>query len=181
MKHIFYKTRIKHRSARQRGFTLIELLLYVGIVGSLLTAVVLFFGTTVDSRVKNQSISEVNQQGVLAMEYITGTLRNATSVTTPASGGSGASLTLVVANGTLSPTIFDLNGTTLQVKEGAAVAVALTSSKVQVSGLTFKNLTRSGTPGVVQVRFTLSRTNPSNRNEYDFQKEFVASAALRWP
>lgn len=169
------------RRTRQRGFTLIELLLYVSIVGSLLTAVVMFFATTVDSRVKNQSISEVNQQGTAALEYVASTIRDATSITAPAMGTSAASLTLVVASGSLSPTIFDLSGTTLQVKEGAAAAVPLTNNKVQISGLTFKNLSRASTPGVVQVSFTLSRVNAGNRNEYDYQKTFTTSAALRWP
>jgi len=41
----------------QAGFTLIELLLYVSLVGSLLTAVVMFFAMTLDARVKTQRIS----------------------------------------------------------------------------------------------------------------------------
>lgn len=165
---------------RQTGYTLIELLLYVAIVGVLLTSVSYFFGIMVDSRVKNQSIAEVEDQGSATMDYITQTIRNATSITSPAAAGSGSSLTLVVPTGSLSPTVFNLSGTTLQVTEGAASAIALTSNDVQVSALTFKNLTRSGTPGLVQVSFTLARTNPNNRNEYDYQKTFTASAEVGW-
>lgn len=161
------------------GFTLIELLLYVTIVGSLLIAVSMFFATMLDARIKSQSIVEVEQQGALALDYIASTIRGADSITTPAAAGTGASLTLVVPTGALSPTIFDLSGTTLQVKEGAAAAIALTNSKVQVTNLTFKNLTRSGTPGVVQVSITLSRVNTTNRNQYDYQKTFTTTAALR--
>jgi len=168
-------------AAAQKGFTLIELLLYVAILGSLLLTVSMFFATTVESRVKNQSISEVDQQGTLAMDYILQTIRNADTITLPAAGGSAASLTLAVPTSALSPTVFDLNGTALQVKEGTGAAVALTSSKVQISSLSFKNLTRSGTPGLVQVSFTITRTNLIGRNEYDYQKNFVSSAALRWP
>ena len=166
---------------KQRGFTLIELLLYVSIVGGLLMAISMFFATTLESRVKNQSISEVNQQGSAVMEYITKTIRNSDSITTPAAGASAASLTLAVPTGSLSPTIFDLNGTAFQVKEGAAAAIPLTNNKVQISSLSFKNLTRSGTPGIIQVSFIVSRTNTSNRNEYDYQRTFTSSAALRWP
>lgn len=165
------------------GFTLIELLLYVSLVGSLLISVVLFFGMVVDARVKTQSVSEVDQQGVAAMEYITRTIRDATSITAPTAGaGASNSLTLVVANGTLNPTIFDLSGSTLEVKEGSpAVITPLTNSKVQVTSLAFTNLSRASTPGVVRVQFTLSRVNPAGRNEYDYQKTFTSSAALRWP
>lgn len=169
------------KSARQHGFTLIELLLYISIVGGLLTAVVMFFATTVETRVKTQTISEVNQQGTAAMEYITGVIRDASSITSPAAGASAASLTLVVPTGSLSPTVIDLNGSTLQTKEGAAAAVPLTSPLVQISSLSFTNLSRASTPGIIQIRFTVTRTNPNNRNEYDYQKIFTASAALRWP
>lgn len=71
-------------------------------------------------------------------------------------------------------------GSALQIKEGAAAAIPLTSNDVQVSGLTFNNLTRSGTPGIVQVSFTLSRVNPSGRNEYDYQKTFTSTAEVAW-
>lgn len=321
------------------GYTLIELLLYVGIVGALLTGVTMFFGSTLDARVKNQSISEVDQQGAQIMELITQTVRNADSITTPAAGASGSTLTLVVPTPAASPTIFNMSGTTsvlgynsdgtstdsnnsdsinatkftastsgtvstlyarvgatigsspnnkaqmaiysgatpttllasssettltanswnafslspvtinsgttywlayntngttgaqnnlrvhtgtagqslftdqtygtwpsswsgtaqalefsvyadvvsggatnaLQIKEGSNTEVVLSNSKVAVSNLTFTNLTRSSTPGVVRISFTLSRVNANNRNEYDYQKTFVTSAALRWP
>jgi hypothetical protein len=114
------------------------------------------------------------------MDNITQTIRNATSITTPAAAGSGASLTLVVPTGTLSPTIFSLNGTALQVKEGTGANVALTSSDVQISNLTFKNLTRSGTSGIVQVSFTVTRVNSGGRNELDYQKTFTSSAEIGW-
>lgn len=318
------------------GYTLLELLLYIGIIGALLTSVTMFFGAVVDARVKNQSISEVDQQGELIMSLITQTIRNADSITSPAAGASDDSLTITVPTGVLSPTIFDLAGATvlgyntdgtttdtsnsnvinatsftagasgtvsmlyarvgpvigaspnnkaqmaiysgatpttqlavsgdvvltpgawnafpiptitvasgttywlayntngtastqndlryhagaagqarffgqtygawpaswvgvtqareysvyahivtgsnaIQIKEGAGSAVPLSNSKVQVSGLTFTNLTRPGTPGVVQVSFTVSRVNAANRNEYDYQKTFTTTAALRWP
>jgi Tfp pilus assembly protein PilW len=165
---------------RQSGYTLIELLLYVVIISALLTSITYFFGITIEARAKNQTIAEVDEQGVAAMDYINQTIRNATSITTPTAGGNGSSLTLVVPTGSLSPTIFNLSGTTLQVKEGSANAIALTSNDIQVTSLAFRNLTRSGTPGMVQVSFTLSRTNPGGRNEYDYQKTFTSSAEVAW-
>jgi prepilin-type N-terminal cleavage/methylation domain-containing protein len=328
-------------SAQQynQGFTLIELLLYLAIVGSLLVSITYFFAMTAEARVKNQSASEVNDQAMAAMDYITQTIRNATSITSPAAGASAASLTLVVPTGSLSPTIFDSSGSgaqlgsnvgtgtpdtsdnnninatkfvapatgtlstlfafvsspvsaspnnvaqmaiysgttspttllassastaltagawntfsispvsitsgqtywlayntngltitsnelisnagttgqsiyapqtfgtwpaswtgtpqnvqfsayglitaagsagSLQVKEGAAAVIPLTSNDVQVTNLTFKNLTKTGTAGILQVSFTMARNNPGGRNEYDFQKTFTTSAELTW-
>lgn len=163
---------------RQSGYTLIELLLYVVIVGVLLTSVVSFFGMVTESRVKNQTIAEVDQQGTAVMDYITQTIRNASSISTPAAGAAAASLTLVVPTGGLSPTVFSLSGTTLQVKEGAAAAIALTNGRVEISGLSFKNLTRSGTNGIVQVSFVLSHINPSNQTTFNYQKTFTSSAEI---
>ena len=164
----------------QPGFTLLELLLYVSILGAVMLATVTFFGTVTTARVKNQSIAEVNDQGAHAMDLVLQTIRNATSITAPAAAGSAASLTLVVPTGSLSPTIINLNGTALQVKQGSAAAVPLTSDDVQIPSITFKNVTRSGTPGIVQVSFVMKRTNPNNRNEYDYQKTFTGSAEVAW-
>jgi type II secretory pathway pseudopilin PulG len=164
----------------QHGYTLVELLLYIALVGTLLTSVTYFFSLSVDSRVKNQSIAEVNDQGAAVMDRITQTIRNASSVTSPVPGTTASSLTLVVPTGALSPTVFNLNSTTLQITEGANSAVALTSDEVQVTNLTFKNLTRTGTNANIQISFTLSRTNPSGRNTYDYQKTFISSAGLSW-
>lgn len=325
--------------ANEQGYTLIELLLYVAIVGVLLAAVTTFFGSTVDARVKNQTINEVNEQATQLMDSITQTVHNATSISSPAAGASGSSLTLVVPTGSLSPTVFDISGggstvlgynadggntdtgdsnsidatkftasasgtistlyaligptvaaspnnkgqmaiysgttpttllasssdTTLtanawnafaissisvtsgqtywlayntngtsstqnnvryavgtsgqerfvgqtygawpssftgntgtnqmsvyanivsggstgaaEVKEGANAAVALTNSQVQLTNLTFTNLTRGGTNGSVQVSFTITHVNPAGRNEYDYQQTYKTTAEVGW-
>ena len=335
-----YDSNYKMIHAYHRGFTLIELLLYTSIVGSLLLAITGFFGLVLESRVKNQTIIEVDQQGMAALERITQTIRNASSITSPSTGATGSSLTLAMPTAGINPTIFDISGgstilgynsdggstdsddnnfmnatkftasasgtistlyafvgptigsspnnkaqmalyngdangpttliasssdTTLtasswnafpissvsvtsgtiywlayntngtasaqnnlryhigttnqtkfaartygtwpatwsggtfsnfedsmyapistggssgalQIKEGAGAALPLTNDHVQVTGLTFKNLSRPSTRGVVQVIFTVSRLNPGGKNEYDYQKTFTGTAALR--
>jgi type II secretory pathway pseudopilin PulG len=171
-----------HTHKRQQGYTLIELLLYVAIMGTLLTTVTYFFGTVASARVKDQTVLEVNDQGVALMDYITQTIRNATSITAPTIGTTGSSLTLVVPTGALSPTVINaisLPGI-IQVKEGAGAAIPLISNDVQVNSLTFKNLSRTGTPGIIQVNFVLARVNPSNMNEFDYQKSFIGTAEVAW-
>lgn len=161
-----------------RGFTLVEMLLYISLAGILIVVLISMFTLSLNARLKNQSMSEVNQQGIAAIEYMTNTLRNATAYTSPAAGASANSLTATVPTASLSPTIFSLNGTILQVKEGAAAAIPLTNSNVQITALSFKNLSRTSTPGVVQINLTVSKTNPSSRNEFDYQKTFTTSVAL---
>jgi prepilin-type N-terminal cleavage/methylation domain-containing protein len=172
-------THDKYIRSRQSGYTLIELLLYVALIGILLTAVVGFFTMTADARVKNQTINEVNDQGVFAIDTITQSLRNATSITAPSTGASGGQLTIVMPTSAISPTIFNLSGTTLQIKEGTNTAVSLTNSKVQIIAFSVKNLSRPSTPGIAQISLTLARVNGSGRNEYEYTKTFTASVAIR--
>ena len=164
--------------SRQAGYTLIELLLYIAMVGVLLAAVTAFFGVTTDARIKNQSMTEVNEQGLFALDMIAQTVRNGTSISSPAAGASESQLTLTVPTGALSPTVFDVSGGVLRMKEGAGSAVALTNSKVQVVSLAVANLTRSGTGGIVQISLTLSRINTAGVNQYDYTETFTTSVGV---
>ncbi|MBI2645179.1 prepilin-type N-terminal cleavage/methylation domain-containing protein [Candidatus Uhrbacteria bacterium] len=163
----------------KKGFTLIELLLYVTISSVLLLVISAFLSSLLQSRVKNQTIAEVEQQGVQVMHIITQTALNAQSITSPTQGMSVSSLTLNVTATTSDPTIFDLSNGAIRIKEGAANAISLTNSRITASALTFQNLSRSATPGTVRIHYTLTHLNPSGRNEYDFTKTFVSSATLR--
>jgi len=163
----------------QAGYTLIELLLYVAMVGVLLGAITVFFSISTDARIKNQSINEVNDQGTFALDYAAQTVRNATSISSPAASTSGSQLTLAVPTSSLSPTVFSVVGGVLQVKEGTATAIALTNSKIQVTSFSVTNLTRSGTSGIVQINLTLNRINAASRNEYDYQRTFTTSIGVR--
>lgn len=137
-----------------KGFTLIELLLYVSIVGAVILSVSAFLPLLMQSRVKNQTISEVEQQGVQVMQLITQTGRNADSIN--------------------FTTAFDLSGGTIRQN-----SIALTNSRVVASNLTFQNLSRTGTPGTIRIQFTLTHINPEGRQEYNFSKTFYGTATIR--
>jgi prepilin-type N-terminal cleavage/methylation domain-containing protein len=169
------------RQPTQPGFTLIELLLYVAISSIMLLAISSFLGTLLQSRVKNQTIAEVEQQGLAVTQLINQTARNAQAITAPTVGANAASATLNVITGASNPTIFDISAGVLRIKEGAGAAVPLTNSRVVASGLNFQNLSRAGTPGTIRVQFTLTHVNNSGRNEYSYAKTFITSATLYWP
>lgn len=137
-----------------RGFTLIELLLYVAIVGAIIFSIAGFLSLLMQSRVKNQTIAEVEQQGIQVMQVITQTGRNATDINFTAA--------------------FDLSAGAIRQN-----SIALTNSRVVASNLTFQNLSRAGTPGTVRIQLTLTHINPSGRNEYDFSKTFYGTATIR--
>ena len=166
---------------KSNGFTLIELLLYVVVASSVLFLSTFFISTLLESRVKNQTIAEVEQQGFHIMQIITSTIQNAEDITSPSAGNTSTSLTLDVIETSDDPTVFDLDGGILRITEGSNDPIDLTNTNVTVSNLSFENNSRSDTPGVVNVSFTVERVNATGRYEYDFVKTFYAGASLRHP
>ncbi len=172
---------ITYKLQADKGFTLVELLLYVGTASILLLATSLFFFVLLQSRVKNQTIAEVEQQGLQVMQSITQTVRNAEAITVPSAGISTSSLTLDVVAAASDPTVLHESSGVIRITEGIGSPVALTNSRVTASGLAFQNLSHAGTPGTVRIQFTLTQVNPEGRNEYSFSKTFIGSATLRQP
>jgi len=163
-----------------KGFTLIELLLYVSILGSMILSVSGFLFLLMQSRVKNQTIAEVEQQGVQVIQLVTQTIRNAETITSPTAATTATTATIDVVTASLDPTIFDLAGGTIRIAEGTGSPIALTNSQVTASSLSFYNLTRTTTQGTMRIQFTLTHINPSGRNEYDYSKTFYATSTLRY-
>ncbi len=125
-------------------------------------------------------INEVEQQGLAAMSLIMQTIRNADSITAPTAGASGSALTLIVPAPN-NPTVFSLSSGALTVSEAGGTPAILTNNRVVVSGLTFYNLTRLGTPGMLRVEMTLKYLSTASSSPYSYQKTFYGGAALRQP
>lgn len=179
MKKLLYsKFHIRHSN---QGFTLIELLLYVAISGVILLVISLFLQTLLESRIKNQTIAEVEQQGLQVMQLITQTIRNADTINSPAIGASAATLSINTYTAGNNPTVFDLSSGVIRIKEGVGSAIALTNARITASALNFQNLSRVSTPGTIRISFTITHSNPAGRNEYNFSKTFYGSASLRQP
>ncbi|MBI4713620.1 hypothetical protein HY771_00310 [Candidatus Uhrbacteria bacterium] len=169
------------RHPTSAGFTLLELLLYVGISSIILLSISVFLFSLIESRTKNQVIAEVEQQGAQVMQTIEQTARNAEAINSPTIGANASTLSLDVVTGGYDPTVFDLSSGVIRITEGAGSAVSLTNSRVTATSLTFYNLSRTSTPGIIRVQFTLTHINLEGRNEYTYSKTFVGSAALRQP
>lgn len=167
------------KNKKSNGFTLIELLISISVVGILIIGITDFYFTIVSSRIKNQTIADVEQQGTSASKLLTQLVRNATEITSPVVGASGTMLTLDSEDAALDPTIIDASLNRLRIREGAASPVFLTTTSVTLSDLTFTNLSRASTPGVVQISFTLTHINQPGTQGYDYVKTFTTSAALR--
>lgn len=166
-------------ATKQRGFTLVELMLYVALASTLLLGMTLFFGQALQARVKSQSMAEVDQQGQAVMEEITRAVQSASAFTVPTHWADASSLVLTMPAGGTNPTVFGVSGGALQITEGAGSPVALTNSHIRILNFTVTDLSRSGTPGIVQIRFDAAYASSSARQEYSYQKSFVTSVALR--
>ncbi|MDO8482875.1 MAG: prepilin-type N-terminal cleavage/methylation domain-containing protein [bacterium] len=149
------------QSGRQtnKGFTLVELLLYISLSGIILLSVSLFMASLLEARVKNQTIAAVEQEGAQVMEIINQALRNATAINSPATGTSAVLLSINTIIPENNPTIFDVSSSTIRIQEGVGPAVPLTSNRIIVSDLNFKNLTKPFTRGNIRTTFTLSHVH----------------------
>ncbi len=169
------------KCSMKKGFTLVETLLYLAILSIVVLSFSSFMFLAYASRAKAAVVAEVEQQGNQIMSLIAQNIRNAVSVSSPAPGGTANFLTLIEYTPALSPTTFDQSGNIMRVREGASVAINLTSDRVIAPDISFRNVSRPGTPGAVQIRFRLTYINSSNRNEYSYSKIFTSTVSLRWP
>jgi prepilin-type N-terminal cleavage/methylation domain-containing protein len=163
----------------QKGFTLVELILYIAIASMIVVFASVFIHNLLESKTKNQAILEVEEQGVQTLNLVTQTIRNAQSLNSPAAGELSSELSLAVDDAAKSPTVLDVSQKTLRIKEGDSEAVPLTSNRVWVDEIRFRNLSRDGTPGIVRIEFTLSYASSGQSQAYQYSKTFYASAALR--
>lgn len=167
------------KPTKQTGLTLVEVLLYLAILATFLSVITSFIIILFQSRIKSETMEEVEFQGELIMQEITQSIRDAESINSPSQGNSADSLSLEMPSASNNPTVYSLSGNTLQIQEGSASSVNLSNSKVNVTALTFENLTRDNGSGIIKITYTIERINPENRNEYEYTKSFYNSATIR--
>ena len=173
------KQNIKHLQKRTSGFTLVELLLYVALSGTVLFATTLFLSYLLESRIKNQTIAEVDTQGLQIMQLITQTIRNSTGIISPATTTNATIIALNTINLANNPTYFDFANRSIRIKEGAGATTTLNNTRVIISNVAFSNLSRINTDGTIRIHFTLSATSSSSQYQSTYSKDFSDSATLR--
>lgn len=123
----------------KQGFTLVELILYIALIllvfGSL-TAVGLI---TVQTGQKSSVVSSVGATGRYVSERIKMEIREARGINSV----TATSIDLQTFDLTKDPTIIDLSGGNIRVKQGAGSAIAINSTNTTITGLTFTNQTTS--------------------------------------
>jgi Tfp pilus assembly protein PilW len=180
---IKYKALLKCRQGRRVldmvwGFTLIEFLIYISIVGLILVLMTNLFWNVILGGTKENSYQEVQQNGRFAIFKMKQEIKKAIGINNPLPGSSANSLSLVMANPIFNPTVFDLNGGKLRITKGGSSPIEITTDQINVSSLSFTNLSYSDTPGTVMVEMTIENLNPANRNEYQASIDLKTTISL---
>lgn len=162
-----------------KGFSLVETIIYVAIFSVFIAGTASFLNTMTSSRLNNQMVLEINDQGSSAMKTMTQSIRNANQVNSPTITNTAFNLSLVTNMASTSPTVFSQSGGILYMSEGAGFPVALTNNKVVVSNLTFSNLSRPDTPNIIKISFRLTSTNATSSSSGQYSFTFNGSGALR--
>lgn len=191
-----------------KSFTLVEILLYIGLAVVIIYSTSTLLITIFQIKAKNQIILEVENQGSDLIQSITQSVRAANSVTSPAPGSAGQSLTLAMADPSINPTIYNLaspapviagpspslamagsaQGPTItniasqiaQVTEGATPAIALTTSDLKVENLNFQTIDNgTGVPNSVKIDFSLEYSTNDARYEFNYKRDFSETVNIR--
>ncbi|MEI7765152.1 MAG: hypothetical protein WCI93_01035 [bacterium] len=147
----------KEKKQKNNGISLVETIIYIAIFSMIVTVFISFSNSMTTSRLHNQMILEINDQGNSAMKTLTQAIRNASAVNSPTIGNSASILSLAMYQTAVNPTVFSQSTFgVLDITEGSGSITALTNNKVIVSNLIFSNFSRPGTPNIVKISFTLT-------------------------
>ena len=165
------------------GFSLIELLLYMGLIAIFLTAATTSLWDIILGNVKSGVHQEVQENLRYATHRIQFEIRNADSV----NPGSGFDINLATSPSekiSLSvpdpdnPTEFRVSGGVLHIKRGDGSWTALTSSALEVTNLTFTDLSDAASK-YLEFTVTVKYRNPSGRSQWETEAMFRGAAQLR--
>lgn len=158
-----------------QGFTLVELLLYVFIASIILLSIVALVALLVQSRVKNQTVSLVEQQGAQIIQLVTQEINNARVINSPTMGGVSDILQFQDINGQTEQV--SLVSTTLFLNKNTK-DYFLNPGTIQVSNWQVKNLGVANHDSI-KIQFDLNYNNLSGLNQYNYSETFYATANIR--
>jgi prepilin-type N-terminal cleavage/methylation domain-containing protein len=168
---------INHKS--ESGFTLLEVIVYLALFAIVSSGVVLLTLNAYYSRAKAVSIDEVSQNSRLVMGQIAQAIRNASSITSPATSTTSTLIRLQMPNSTRNPTYFDLSSGAVVTKVGSNATSTLTSHKVKVNDFFFHNISYAKTPGAARLQMTIQYASSTLGREYQYERTYYATETIR--
>ncbi|HKY73798.1 MAG TPA: prepilin-type N-terminal cleavage/methylation domain-containing protein [Patescibacteria group bacterium] len=162
----------------KNGFTLIEIIIYVAILSIFIGGAIQFAWNVIYSRTKTLEYQNVTQNARLIVERISLEIRNASSINSIGA----SSISLASDDSSRNPTVIDLSGGRVQVGYGSSGSCPtsspcfLTDSNINVSSLTFTNLSASYS---ANVRVVVVVGDTADRLEYRITDTATATAEIR--
>ena len=160
-----------------KGFSLLELVVAIAIFAILMGAVVTFFLSMNNSSIRTTASRDVTENARRALDEITYEIRSAKGVYTPTTTASQLSLeTLRYLPSGENDTFIDffLCGTAVCLKKESQEPVAITSNSVQVTSLSFTQISTGTTPS---IKVSLTMNSGSGSNYYS--TSLTSTASLR--
>lgn len=142
--------------AANKGFTLIELLIFTAIFTIVVVAFIGILITITRVQTRQTSVAEVNQQSEFLLQQIQYYIERS-SLVELAQDTATSTLKLRMNVSSTDPTYIYASGTIAYLKQtDAGVAQALTSSKVNVTALTFTKRSNAPSRDSVNISFTVA-------------------------
>ncbi len=141
------------------GFTLIESLLYLGIASVLIVLLGGIGVNVLESRVRAQALEEVHYNAEFVIDHITRSIQNADHINSPLPQVSASVLSLEMIDTAKNPTVIDIDGGRIRLREGSDEPWYLSGNRVYISALDFINVTQGNGEGSVRIEFTTEGGN----------------------
>lgn len=162
-------------SNSHKGFTFIELILYVAIVTIILSALVPFAWSAVETGVKSAVQQEVNANARYITERIKYEIRNASGITSV--NPNSISLTNFSPD---TATVIDLSSGNVRINKNGGGTVNLNSFNTVINSLTFTNYTSSDNKTKhIQFVINVSASFTAARQEYQDSVVVESSSEVR--
>lgn len=164
----------------KEGFTLVESLIYVAIIGIAVSSFISFGVSISGSRNKTYVVEETQANARVALDMISRYIRSASGVNASSSvfDLDPGVLSLAMDNASKNPTIIRLNhdNGVLEIQEGLAQPVTVTSDETRINNLIFHNLS-SGNRENIGVDLTIEYRGSDN--SFKYSKSLKTSASVR--
>lgn len=141
------------------GTSLIELLIFISVFALCAGVLITVLASSNEQRVRQQTISAVEQEGMQLIQMLAKRARRAERVTLPSTGSTGSVLVLQVADTGQDPTIIALQTGAIMAAENSSVRT-LSSNRVTVNNLAFKNTSVTDDRQSIHISFTVSSDIP---------------------
>ena len=167
-----------------RGFTMVELLLYVATLSVVIVLSMQFVVSIIEASAKSVAKEEVQDNSSAILQAFDFLVRHSQAVYDPTSDFTGdpGQLSLVTSRGlppdeTIGYIDIYIDDGRFCVKYEFSRPACISSSKVELTSLTFNEITQPGGAESVQMNFTIRYKGPTS--DYDFSESVQTSARVR--